>query len=335
MSSVKITGNASGTGVFTVSSPNSNTDRAVTLPDAAGEVLLTDGTSLVVDNANNRVGINDASPSHTLSVGGSAEINAGSAASHTSLDIFNSSGSSSARGQLRVGYDSTACLEIFRVGNAADITLNSTQGGAVTFQQSGSEKMRLDSGSLLIGTASSNPAKILATRGDAGQTIFAESTSSATTGIQAFVSSMPSGTNNTNCAHLKSTTQGVGSFHLYGNGSSSFSSDERLKKNIETTRDGYLADLDALRVVKYNWKVDEDSTPKELGLIAQEVQKVFPSVVVQDNEELAGMTDTLSVKHSVLPIITIKAVQELKAELDAEKAKTADLIARVAALEAK
>lgn len=36
MSQVKIQGNASGTGIFTLAAPNSNTDRSLTLPDAAG-----------------------------------------------------------------------------------------------------------------------------------------------------------------------------------------------------------------------------------------------------------------------------------------------------------
>ena len=39
MSKVKIEGNASGTGTFTISAPNSNTDRNLTLPDGAGEIL--------------------------------------------------------------------------------------------------------------------------------------------------------------------------------------------------------------------------------------------------------------------------------------------------------
>lgn len=39
MSQVKIQGNASGTGVFTVAAPNSNTDRTLTLPDTTGTVL--------------------------------------------------------------------------------------------------------------------------------------------------------------------------------------------------------------------------------------------------------------------------------------------------------
>jgi len=43
MSKVKIEGNASGTGTLTIAAPNTNTDRTLTLPDAAGELLTTTG----------------------------------------------------------------------------------------------------------------------------------------------------------------------------------------------------------------------------------------------------------------------------------------------------
>jgi hypothetical protein len=43
MSKVTIQGDASGTGIFTIASPNSNTDRTLTLPDEAGTVLTTAG----------------------------------------------------------------------------------------------------------------------------------------------------------------------------------------------------------------------------------------------------------------------------------------------------
>jgi len=39
MSKVAISGNASGTGTFTIQAPNSNTDRVLSLPDEAGTVL--------------------------------------------------------------------------------------------------------------------------------------------------------------------------------------------------------------------------------------------------------------------------------------------------------
>jgi hypothetical protein len=40
VSQVKIQGNASGTGAFTIAAPNSNTDRTLTLPDATGTSVL-------------------------------------------------------------------------------------------------------------------------------------------------------------------------------------------------------------------------------------------------------------------------------------------------------
>ena len=40
MSNVALSGNASGTGTFTIASPNSNTDRTLTLPDATGTVQV-------------------------------------------------------------------------------------------------------------------------------------------------------------------------------------------------------------------------------------------------------------------------------------------------------
>lgn len=41
MSKVALSGNASGTGTFTIASPNSNSDRTLTLPDATGTILTT------------------------------------------------------------------------------------------------------------------------------------------------------------------------------------------------------------------------------------------------------------------------------------------------------
>ena len=40
MSKISLTGNASGTGTFTLASPNSSTDRTLDLPDAAGTIQV-------------------------------------------------------------------------------------------------------------------------------------------------------------------------------------------------------------------------------------------------------------------------------------------------------
>jgi hypothetical protein len=48
MSKVQLQGNVSGTGVFTIASPNSNTDRTLTLPDNTGTILTS--ASTVIQN---------------------------------------------------------------------------------------------------------------------------------------------------------------------------------------------------------------------------------------------------------------------------------------------
>ncbi len=45
MSQIKLAPNASGTGIFTIDSPNSNTNRTLTLPDATGTILTSATTT--------------------------------------------------------------------------------------------------------------------------------------------------------------------------------------------------------------------------------------------------------------------------------------------------
>ena len=56
MSKVKIEGNASGTGTFTLAAPNSNTDRTFTLPDASGDLLTSSsGVGKILQVVSNHV----------------------------------------------------------------------------------------------------------------------------------------------------------------------------------------------------------------------------------------------------------------------------------------
>jgi len=56
MSKVAITGNAAGTGVFTVASPNSNVDRVLTLPDESGTVDTLQRSGNVIQVVNFQTG---------------------------------------------------------------------------------------------------------------------------------------------------------------------------------------------------------------------------------------------------------------------------------------
>ena len=78
-------------------------------------------------------------------------------------------------------------------------------------------------------------------------------------------------------------------------------SDERLKDNIETLEDG-LAKVEQLRGVTYT-RDDRE----EIGVIAQEVEKILPEIVLTADDEMG----TKSVDYSRITAVLIEAVKEL------------------------
>jgi len=108
-------------------------------------------------------------------------------------------------------------------------------------------------------------------------------------------------------------------------------SDERLKENITDIEDGQLAKIIALRPRNFTWKDSRKSGNME-GFIAQEVESIIPEAV-EEREVAPDPTDTSRdfegdvkvIKHEVLNARLIKAIQELKTELDAAKARITEL----------
>jgi hypothetical protein len=92
-------------------------------------------------------------------------------------------------------------------------------------------------------------------------------------------------------------------------------SDIRLKENI-TDATPKLEDIKKLKVKNFNLIGDD---LKQIGLIAQEVEEVFPGLVKEDkqpdvNGEEGGVYK--SVKYSVLVPMLIKAMQEQQEQID-------------------
>jgi hypothetical protein len=142
-------------------------------------------------------------------------------------------------------------------------------------------------------------------------------------------SSLGSNNSNTNSYHFIGNTNGTDRVYLYGNGNivnanNSYGtlSDVKLKENIVDATPK-LDKILQLQVRNFNLKSEPDL--KQIGFIAQEFEKVFPSMVdeTQDRAENGSMLDTYtkSIKTSVLVPILVKAIQELKAEVDSLKAQ--------------
>ena len=177
--------------------------------------------------------------------------------------------------------------------------------------------MTLDtSGNLLVGTTSTT-------------------INSSNFGTVIFADGRPKFSKNVSGAsHVMNVYGNAGEFRVFGDGdvqntNNSYGqiSDESLKENIVDATDK-LNEINQVRIRNFNFIGDD---LKQIGVIAQELETIFPSMVKttpdtdSDGNDLG--TETKSVKYSVFVPILIKALQEADDKIDA-------LEARIEALEA-
>ena len=91
-------------------------------------------------------------------------------------------------------------------------------------------------------------------------------------------------------------------------------SDERLKENIKKIKNPLKA-IEQLNGVTYDWKANGKSS---VGVIAQDVQKVFPDLV-KEVQPLEGDEKRLTVNYDGLIGVLIEAVKELQKEVQTLK----------------
>jgi prepilin-type N-terminal cleavage/methylation domain-containing protein len=101
-------------------------------------------------------------------------------------------------------------------------------------------------------------------------------------------------------------------------------SDKRLKKNIKPIKN-VLSSISAIRGVHFDWR---NSGNADIGVIAQEIRKVYPDLVVRDKE-----SGVFLVKYPQLSAIAIEAVKALKKENTKLKSDIAELKSVVCEIE--
>ncbi len=87
-------------------------------------------------------------------------------------------------------------------------------------------------------------------------------------------------------------------------------SDRRRKKNI-TPVEKLLDRIILLEPVKYNFIQQKDTEDKTLGLIAQDVEILFPEAVMYDQEN-----DTYTMDYSLFGVLAIQAIKEQQVIID-------------------
>jgi hypothetical protein len=108
-------------------------------------------------------------------------------------------------------------------------------------------------------------------------------------------------------------------------------SDRRLKNNIVDLDSTSIANYLQLRPVNYFWNDGADNKHKQYGLIAQEVEPLFPDMVSTANDSM----QTKSINYQSLHALSLKVIQTQQAEIEVLKKKQVDMETRLLQLEAK
>jgi hypothetical protein len=221
------------------------------------------------------------------------------------------------------------------------LTVKAGTSSALIFGSNNTEAARIDtSGNLLVGTTTATARLTVRAATNNINVALVENTTNAN-GDQALTLGLGTNANNTSSYFLVCQTPSVANrLFIYGNGnvvntnnSYGSMSDIKLKEKIVDATPK-LEKLQQVRVVNYNL-IGE--TQKQIGVIAQELEQIFPGMIDEspdrdkDGNDLG--TTTKSVKYSVFVPMLIKAIQEQQALINEQQAALQTLTARVAALE--
>ena len=109
-------------------------------------------------------------------------------------------------------------------------------------------------------------------------------------------------------------------------------SDRRLKNSINELVNDVVERYLKLRPINYLWNQDKPrDTNLQYGLIAQEVELLFPEMVSTATDSM----QTKSVNYQALHAISLKVIQSQQAEIDALKKMQANMEQRLLKLEVK
>jgi hypothetical protein len=227
-------------------------------------------------------------------------------------------------GSYQANYISTAPAQLISLNRqgANDIQFllapSGTAGNAITFTQA----MTLDSsGNLMVGTTSAG-GRLAVTAGTSTQSPIVTSGVTGDTVYQAILVTKfdNNSTTSQNFIQFQINNGGANCGKITANGANTAAfgstSDQRVKENIADLP-SQIANIMALRPVEFDY-VESYGGGHQIGFIAQEMQQVYPDVISEDasEEKILSITGWSKTEARL-----VKAIQELKAEVDSLKSQ--------------
>jgi hypothetical protein len=308
--------------------------------------------SLIVDDVNDRVTIQDLTVNDSVGIGTSSPdypLDIETASGDAEMRLRTAGTGSGDHTILRNQIDGTTGSNyiFFGDGSDSDVGLIQYNHGSnyMRFYSNAAERMRIDSdGNVGIGAAAPSGYRFEVTQGTAADLLtrtYNSDTSSTSDTIHQYRVNNNAATNyiqfgDTASASvggiayhhadnsLRFTTNAIDNFRmeadgdLHANGDviaySTTVSDERLKENIKIVDDA-LDKVKQLKGVTFTFKQDGKLSA---GVIAQDVEKVLPEAVAEKKIPLKTNDGLLykTVRYDALHSLLIEAIKELSAEVD-------------------
>jgi len=332
MSSIALSGNAAGAGVFTIASPNSASSYTIKLPAVTGG-------SFIASDASGNVGIGTTAPLTAtanrtyLSLKGTGTIN------NDGLGVLqfqcNSAGSTSPNlGNIEWALPdntSSSSLRTTYISSQAEGSTANNLGSSLGFATkadgvsgAGTERMRLDStGRLFIGkTAADSTVAGFDFNGN-GTFTQVGTVSSGTNELVVYNNTSTGGQ-----AQIDFRAANVEKGNISWNNTATTyntSSDYRLKENV-VPMTGALSKVAALKPCTYSWKIDGSAGQ---GFIAHELAEVCPQAVTGEKDGVRE--DGITPRYQGIDVSFLVAT--LTAAIQEQQALITSLTARIAALE--
>jgi|2_EtaG_2_1085320.scaffolds.fasta_scaffold40294_2 hypothetical protein len=298
MSKIKLTGNSSGTGVLTVTAPNTSTDRTITLPDGTGTLLTTDGdgsslTGVGVD------GISSSADATAITINSSEDVGIG-----VTPETWETGWTGLQVGGIGAVYASTSAA----AGSECTLSLNTyinSSGQQSYILTDEASRYRQDSGIHYFDVAPSGTADAAITWTTALEILqynqgldMYRGVQIATDGSRSYIGTFRQTTSNASHIEFRNTNGHIGSIATNGTATSyNTSSDYRLKENVDYTWDATTR-LKQLKPARFNFISDEDNTLVD-GFLAHEVENIVPEAISGDKDATKTLSNAVVMPNGI------------------------------------